>query len=39
MVEMTVALMVGEWVVLKDDLMVEPMAVTMVDDLDAKMVA
>ena len=39
MVQMMVALIVGEWVVLKDDLMVEPMAVTMVDDLDAKMVA
>jgi len=35
MVEMMVALMVGEWVTLKDGLMVEPTAVTMVDDLGA----
>jgi hypothetical protein len=34
MVEMMVALMVGKWAVLKDGLMVEPTAVTMVDDLD-----
>jgi hypothetical protein len=35
MVEMMVALMVGEWEVLKDGLMVESTVVTMVDDLDA----
>jgi len=35
MVEMMVVLMVGEWVALKDGLMVEPTVVTMVDDLDA----
>ena len=35
MVEMTVALMVCEWAILKDDSMVESTAVTMVDDLDA----
>ncbi len=35
MVEMMVVLMVGEWVTLKDGLMVEPTVVTMVDDLDA----
>jgi hypothetical protein len=39
MVEMMVALMVGEWEVLKDVLMVESTAVAMVDDLDAKMAA
>jgi len=35
MVEMMVAMMVGEWEVLKDDLMAEPTVVAMVDDLDA----
>ena len=35
MVEMMVALMVGEWVTLKDGSMVETTALTMVDDLDA----
>ena len=35
MVEMMVELMVGEWEVLKDGLMVESTVVTMVDDLDA----
>ena len=35
MVEMMVALMVGEWATLKDGSMVEPTVVTMVDDLDA----
>ena len=39
MVQMMAILIVVEWVVLKDSLMVEPMAVTMVVDLDAKMVA
>ena len=39
MVEMMVAMMVGEWEVLKDDLMVEPTVVAMVDDLDALMAA
>ena len=34
MVEMMAALMVGEWVTLKDGLMVETTAVMMVDDLD-----
>ena len=37
MVEMMVALMVGEWEVLKDVLMVESTVVAMVDDLDALM--
>ena len=35
MVEMMAALMVGEWVALKDGSMVESTVVTMVDDLDA----
>jgi hypothetical protein len=35
MVEMMVALMVGEWEVLKDGSMVESTVETMVDDLDA----
>ena len=35
MVEMMEALMVDEWVVLKVCSMVEPTAVTMVDDWDA----
>jgi len=35
MVEMMVVLMVGEWEALKDGLMVETTAVTMVDNLDA----
>ena len=35
MVEMMVALMVDEWVVLKVGSMVESTAVMMVDDLDA----
>jgi hypothetical protein len=39
MVEMMAALMVDERVVWKDSSMVEPTAVTMVDDLDAKMAA
>ena len=39
MLEMMAALMVDEWVAWKDDLMVEPTAVTMVDDLEAKMAA
>ena len=39
MVEMMEALMVDERVVWKDNLMVEKTAVTMVDDLDAKMAA
>ena len=39
MVEMMVVLMVGEWVALKDGLMVESTAVMMVDDLDSKMAA
>ena len=34
MVEMMVAMMVGEWATLKDDLMAEPTVVAMVDDLD-----
>jgi len=38
-VEMMVALIVGEWAVLKDGSMVELMVVTMVDDLDALMAA
>ena len=39
MVEMMVVLMVGEWVALKDGLMVELTAVMMADDLDSKMAA
>ena len=39
MVEMMAALRVVEWVVWKDCSMVEPTAVTMADDLDAKMAA
>jgi hypothetical protein len=39
MVEMMAALMVDERVVWKDSSMVEPTAVTMVDDLVAKMAA
>ena len=39
MVEMMAALMVDEWVVWKDSSMVEPTAVMMVDDLEAKMAA
>ena len=35
MVEMMVALMVGDWEVLKDGSMVESTVETMVDDLDA----
>jgi hypothetical protein len=35
MVEMTAALMVREWAILKDGSMVESTAVTRVDDLDA----
>ena len=35
MVEMMVTLLVDEWEVLKDGLMVETTAVTMVDNLDA----
>ena len=37
MVEMMVALMVDEWVVLMDGSMVESTASTMVDDLNAQM--
>ena len=35
MVEMMVALMVGEWVVLRDGSMVESTAVMVIDDLAA----
>jgi hypothetical protein len=38
MVEMMVALMVGEWEVLKVGSMVEPKAVMIVDDLDYELV-
>ena len=39
MVEMMAALMVDEWAVWRVCTMVEPTAVTMAEDLDAKMAA